>query len=497
MSADPLTEGWRPRWLLMLVLVYAAAAIVVVRPVIDPDVWWHLRAGQWILEHHAVPWTDPFSSYGVGRAWIAYNWLFEVFLFEVYRLLGLFGPLLYVVAFTLAITVALHALISRFDARFTRAAALTALGLGAMGPVLMPRSYLFSILFFLIELHIVFSVRESQRVRPLLLLPPLFAVWANVHIQFIYGLFALALAIAESVLYRAMPRSQAVGPASRCAPLRPLVLVTLASCAATLMTPYHVYLYQSIAGVARQSGMYDRIIELMAMDFRQPANWLVLGLTVAAAFLLGRQPRIEPWPALLLIFGVFPAFRSRRDVWVVVIAALVVIARSMPVTKAREQWMTWPRIAVAGAGIALAFAIVGVVRDVSPRGLEAAVALEYPVDAARVVERRGYKGPLFNPYDWGGYLIWRLPQLPVIMDGRANVHGDLRIAQSIATWHGERSWASDSELAVAKVVIAPIGLGLTSLLRVDPRFELAYEDHVAAVFVARGTQSQRIAQQRE
>ena len=497
MSTDAVTQRWQPRWLLMLVLVYAAVAIIVVRPVIDPDVWWHLRAGQWILEHRAVPWTDPFSSYGLGKAWIAYNWLFEVLLYELYRLLGLFGPLLYVVFSTLAITVALHTLISRFESRFTRAAALTALGLGAMGPVLMPRSYLFSILFFLIELHILFSVRESKQARPLLLLPPLFAVWANVHIQFIYGLFVLALAIAESAFYRVMPRSQAFGPASRCAPLRPLVLVTLASCAATLITPYHMYLFESIAGVARQSGMYDRIIELMAMDFRQPANWLVLGLTLAGAFLVGRQPRIEPWPALLVAFGVFPAFRSRRDVWVVVIAALVVIARSLPVTKSREQWVTWPRIAVAGVGIALAFVVVGIVRDVSPRGLEAAVALEYPVDAAQVVERRGYKGPLFNPYDWGGYLIWRLPQLPVIMDGRANVHGDRRIAQSIATWHGERSWASDAELATARVVIAPMGLGLTSLLRLDPRFELAYEDRVAAVFVARDTPSQRIAWQAE
>jgi hypothetical protein len=493
MSTDAVTEGWQPRWLLMLVLVYAAVAIIVVRPVIDPDVWWHLRAGQWILEHHAVPWTDPFSSYGLGKAWIAYNWLFEVFLYEVYRLLGLFGPLLYVIAFALAITIALHALISRFEARVTRAGALTALGLGAMGPVLMPRSYLFSILFFLIELHIIVFVRESQRTRPLLVLPPLFAVWANVHIQFVYGLFVLGLAIAESALYRAMPRSPAIGPPSRCAPLRPLVIVTLASCAATLITPYHVYLYESIAGVARQSGMYDRIIELMAMDFRQPANWFVLGLAVAATFLVGRQPRVEIFPALLLIAGVFPAFRSRRDVWVVVIAALVVIARSMPVTRAREHWVTWPRIGVAGVGIALAFVAVGIVRDVSPRGLETAVAVEYPADAARVVERRGYKGPLFNPYDWGGYLIWRLPQLPVIMDGRANVHGDRRIAQSIATWHGEGSWASDAELATAKVVIAPIGLGLTSLLRVDQRFELAYEDRVAAVFVARGAPSQRIA----
>jgi hypothetical protein len=71
------------------------------------------------------------------------------------------------------------------------------------------------------------------------------------------------------------------------------------------------------------------------------------------------------------------------------------------------------------------------------------------------------------------------------MDGRSNIHGDDRIGRSIATWFGARSWASDPELAAAKLVIAPINVALTSLLRLDSRFELVYEDDVAAVFVAR------------
>jgi hypothetical protein len=489
-AAVPASGRWEPRWLLLLVLVYGALAIVVVRPVIDPDVWWHLRAGQWIVEHRAVPWTDPFSTYGLGKPWIAYNWLFEVGLYGLYRALGLFGLLVFVVVVALAITVALRALIMRFEPRITRSATLTALGVGAMGPVLMPRSYLFSILFFLIVLHILFSVRESKRVRPLLWLPPLFVLWANVHIQFIYGLLALALAVIESLIPRVVTR-ETRGPASRSAPLRPLVLVTLASCAATLITPYHVYLHDSILDVARQAGMFDWIIELMAMDFRQGANWLVLGLAVGAAFLLGRQRAIEPFPALLFLAGVAPAFRSRRDVWLVTIPALVVIAASLSERAPHEGRLTWRRLGLVGAGAALAFVAVGVARDVSPRGLQAAVAREYPVAAADVVEARGYPGPLFNPYDWGGYLIWRLPQLPVVMDGRANVHGDARIVQSIATWYGQGAWVSNRDLTVARVVIAPINLGLTSLLRVDPRFELAYEDDVAAVFVARGGRAAR------
>jgi hypothetical protein len=71
------------------------------------------------------------------------------------------------------------------------------------------------------------------------------------------------------------------------------------------------------------------------------------------------------------------------------------------------------------------------------------------------------------------------------MDGRAALYGDAAIDRSRATWSGGAKWASDPDLQSAGVVIAPDGAALTQLLRTDPRFELTYEDKVAAVFVAR------------
>ena len=66
------------RRVLILIGLYAIPAIFVMTPITDPDIWWHLRTGQWIVEHGAVPMTDPFSSYGMGKPWIAYSWLFEI-----------------------------------------------------------------------------------------------------------------------------------------------------------------------------------------------------------------------------------------------------------------------------------------------------------------------------------------------------------------------------------------------------------------------------------
>ena len=122
---------------------------------------------------------------------------------------------------------------------------------------------------------------------------------------------------------------------------------------------------------------------------------------------------------------------------------------------------------------------------VSESELQLAVAKTFPVDAAKVVEERGYPGPLYNHYDWGGYLMWRLASLPVSIDGRNNIHDADRLRHSAEVWSGTPNWASDPELSAARVIIAEKVLPLTQLLRLDSRFELVYEDQIAAVFVAK------------
>ena len=66
--------------------------------------------------------------------------------------------------------------------------------------MISPRSWLFSILFFTVELSILFHVRRTNKIAPLLALPPLFVLWANLHMQFIYGLAVLGLFLVEVLL---------------------------------------------------------------------------------------------------------------------------------------------------------------------------------------------------------------------------------------------------------------------------------------------------------
>jgi hypothetical protein len=78
-----------------------------------------------------------------------------------------------------------------------------------------------------------------------------------------------------------------------------------------------------------------------------------------------------------------------------------------------------------------------------------------------------------------------LPELPVSIDGRNDLYGDQRIMRSFNSWYGARDWDSDADLMSAHIVLGPRNLPLCSLLLHDSRFELVYEDDVAAVFVRR------------
>ncbi|MGH7226833.1 MAG: hypothetical protein ACRELF_26765, partial [Gemmataceae bacterium] len=122
-------------------------------------------------------------------------------------------------------------------------------------------------------------------------------------------------------------------------------------------------------------------------------------------------------------------------------------------------------------------------RDLSEDNLRRKVAGVFPVEAAAAIAERGETGPLFNDFNWGGFLIWRLPQLPVVLDGRTNLHGDERMLRIGNTWAAGPGWRDDPDLASAGVVLADVQSPLGCVLVLDDRFQLVHEDAVARVFV--------------
>lgn len=488
-TSSPLLRG------MMLWLLYAIPVTTTVRPVgepvFDPDIWWHLRVGQWVVENGTVTTTDPFSQIGAHRSWVAYSWLYEVLVYGLYQAFGLGGVVLYRTLMALAIVASVHALVCRLEKRFLVSTALTGAAVLGLAMLFSERPWLFTLLFGTWTLHAVVALREQETPpRWIWMLPVVFVVWANVHIQFIYGLLLLGLACVAPVLDRRLGWRSADESASWPGTSRwkQLVLLFLLCCLATFVNPYHARLYDVVFEYATQPGPYVWLNELQALTFREPSDWMMLALTLLACYALGRRVP-SSFEILLLAGTALLAFRARRDLWLVVLADLVILASA----GRRQLVMEEPyRLGLVGKvmlvmGLALVAGLRERQQDLSPAGLEARVKRRFPVGAVRHIEEKGHPGPLFNDFNWGGYLIWALPRLPVALDGRTNLYGDARIERFGRVWSGLPGWQEDRDLRAARVIIAPADSPLVSLLRMDPEYDETYYDAVASVFVPVGS----------
>ncbi|MBI1917576.1 MAG: hypothetical protein HYS12_23005 [Planctomycetes bacterium] len=461
----------------LLVGVYVIPLLAVLRPALDWDLWWHLRTGQWVGEHGHVPSNDPFSAYGAERSWVAYSWFFEIVVYGIYSRLGLTGVVLFRAAMALAVVAAFHRLVARRERRFLVSTLLAGVAALALVPLLNERPWLFTILFTTLTLDVLLDLREGRRSPMFWLLPFFYLLWANLHIQFVYGFLVLGIGCAAPLLDRLLGWPKAGARTGW-----QLAGLSAACGLATLVNPYGLRLYGVVIEYATQSLPFRVVAELTALDFREGRGWLVLGLALATAFALGRRQCLSSFELLLFAGSAVLCFRARRDLWLVVLSALVILpavvpGRAGPVILGRRH-VALTAVLVLGIGLGIAWA-----RGLSEARLREGEASVFPTRACEAVQRRGYRGPLYNSFDWGGYLIWRLPDLPVSIDGRTNLHGEERIQRALDTWAGRKGWSADVELATAHLVIAEASAPLASLLRTDGRFELVYEDEQAVVFV--------------
>jgi hypothetical protein len=452
-------------------------------PIDDPDVWWRFKVGEWIVQNHAVPFVDYYSAYDAGKPWIEYSWLFALLMYGLQAQFGLTAIAYFIAAMALAITAVVYRLIYRSGLAVFAEVAFAAAALASMKPLMTPRPWLITILFFAIEVLIIDLVRRTRRDGLLWILPPLFAIWANFHIQFVYGLAVIFLLAFEALLAPILGKFAwpiDVSPAPR------HVLPIAALCAAaTLLTPYHLLLYRQIFDyIAGQTGIFQNISELHPMFFRSPGDWLVLFLALSSAFALGWRKKWAPYHTLLLIMSAFWAFRARRDAWALVIVATSIIGETARAYGSLNNvGMTKRQVVLCAAAVAAALCFAAYARQISEKNLQAVVRSSYPVDAVNYLKQHQLVGPLYNDYDWGGFLIWTLPSLPVVMDGRVNLYGDEKFTRSLNTWQGGTGWESDPDLLRSNVVIAEKNRRLTDILRTAPHYKVVHEDSVAVVFV--------------
>jgi hypothetical protein len=399
-----------PAWLRPAIVVLAGFLLIACfsTEVADSDTFWHLKTGQYLLEHHKLPLPDPFSftTYlGTPQPWeetvrafnLTHEWLAQVILYLAYVAGGFGGVVLWRACLLTTFCGLVGLWTYRRSDNFH----------GAMGAAMVTAflaSYFtsdrpYQITYVLIIATIL--IVESRR--RMWVLPAIFLFWANCHGGFFMGFVVLGVYCAESLWHRMRGKPDADE--------RRLWLVTAACAICAFLNPngfqslYILFQY-------RQSAMQGSLYE-----WQKPALWppslLNLLLLSAVAVLVWQRERTRPADWMLLgLFGAAYLQAIRNSILLGLVAPMIL-----------ASYIPWKRIAAPAADWVLAALLACAIAVPFARGRAFQLrdaAWKYPVGAAEFLLAHHITQPMFNTYDKGGYLIWRCwPLERTFIDGRS------------------------------------------------------------------------------
>lgn len=391
----------------MPALTALAAVLLRFTPVYDPDAFWHLATGRWIVAHRAIPTVDTFSHTALGRPLHFVDALADLTLFGAWSLGG-YGAVSLLAGLLGALTMWICLRDKRIDAVLLTAAPL----LAAVIFRVTPRPQTFGLPCFAAVLACLEVARRDPRW--LRALPVLVALWQNLHPSAPMGLAAVGLtALGESWRRRRDPDLRAA--------VTPWWITTLACALALLLTPRPLDRLSAGFGHVSDVVMAEIISEWAPLYRYDFATAYAQGFYVLALLgVVGALARREtPLRGEVLALALITEVQAVRAVRFVPFAAIALAPLALRGAAALLDRVRAERRPVLAAAVALALTVQTVLPQ--RHGFGPGVADDrFPTGAVRFLAARSERGRLFNEFTYGGYLLWTLaPAWSVFLDGRS------------------------------------------------------------------------------
>lgn len=474
------------------VAVALLSAAACLRRIWATDFWWQYATGRFVAEH-GWPTVDGFSYTAAGRPWIEMRWLYCLAQFETMRHLG---PAALVVGKWLVVAGA-FALVALPWARRAGAAAtsaLVAVAILASSERLLVRPELVGWLFFAAFLFLL-ERRRRGAVRSIWLLPLLQLVWVNAHPSFVFGPLLVGLA-AAALAVPAVARGGAVPWRA----LRPLALVFAGTLVACAFNPYGVRgMLVPLAQFAqiRASAYKDVIGEYQgafAFGFAHTAvRYYTLLIALALVSAAANLRRLDPFWLVLCASQLYLSAIAIRNVPLFALAAVPFVlsnlARSPAAAAASPRALRIARRTVATLVVAgcawylrdLATDRFSVRQDDSKQAGLGLSTERYPIDAVDFLDRNGLDGRCYATLLESSYLTARGRQ--VFADPRGDVYDDALFRRYLGIQKDPAAWRAAVADYDIRIALAALGSPFVDVLARDERFELAFFDAVAAVYL--------------
>lgn len=351
---------------------------------LDLDFGWHLQAGNF-FRAHGIPSHDIFSYTAPHFPWIDHEWGSDMLFSYLYHLPH--GYMLLAAVFALLWTAGLLIYAARARLAWLLLATLV------MIPYVTIRPTAWDVVGAAIVLKLLAARRPG---RAIVWLPLLFLAWANLHGGFVLGLVIL--------LYFALRRKSAA-----------LAYLLLICTLVTFINPYGPRLYVEIWRTLSDLSLHHQTVGMSMLNLQLPA-WLLMGLW-AVGFLAFDRKKTSYWLGLEPIFAAASLSATRYTVFFAILATSSLdryYSRVKGLVSLSGTGVWGRRFIYALFTIVLALGYVAVIADRISPNREA----YFPVKAVAYLHASPCRGRLFNDFNYGGYLIWKLPQEPVFIDGR-------------------------------------------------------------------------------
>jgi hypothetical protein len=457
---------------ILLIGVFSPAAY-------DSDFWFHLKTGQFIWQQHRLPVPDPFAYTTAGAPAtypgelvtrhfnLTHEWLAQTWIYLAYALGGITG----VVLFRVALLVALCGLVGLVS--YSRCGGFYR-SLGAAGSTAVVATTFAQDRPFLITfvcLAAMLALLEYRR--GLWLLPILMLVWANAHGGFVVGWAFLAAYCAGDLIQRRADRR--------------LLWIAPASILVSFLNPNGFQVVR-VLGYYRQSFLTSTLLEWARPTLWPPMPWVWL-LGGAVAVMLWQHTKVRPvdWMLLLLCGGA--ALSAVRHTIFVGMVAPILIVSYVPWFQRYPRWLEFASAGVLAAGIVWG---LGSGKFFQFRAAE----WKFPRGASDFLLAHHIDQRMFNTYEYGGYLIWRLwPENKVFIDARSLSESVFQNYARILYNHDESGGKSAAQLldqyGVQVILMNGFEYSTGTLYKLAPAladpqdsaWKLVYSDPQAVIFM--------------
>jgi hypothetical protein len=450
-------------------------AITLGKGVRDPDYFWHVVAGEFIWSTGAVPSTDPFSFTWAGQPWTPHEWLSEVLIYGLVAAVGEVGALTVFALIPAATILLLALLLARMGIRTWAQAPMLALAALVMSPYATLRPQALSWLLLAVTVALLVSVGPDSR-RRLLLVLPLFVVWANLH-----GLYIVGIGVVGAYgLFTLLGRTSLA--AHRWWGVAAVALAFIGA----MLTPAGPLGVLYPLRYGQEWGLAN-IQEWQSPDFHSPAHWPLIALVVALMLNGGRAT--PGWVQLIAYVGTVMALVALRNGPVAAVLATPTLALGL-----EDRLRAWrgahrpsgARVAVGRRAIEMvtaAVVIVGAVAIFVPPALTRSLEQQqedagYPVAAVNLLERDHPQIRVAAEYGWGGYLIYRLfdDGGRVFVDGRNDMYAEQILDHYTAISSGDPGWEQLTDAYGVEALLFPPSQPITRGLADAAGWCEAYRD---------------------